>query len=952
MSLIIDGNSLTIEDVVNVARNSKIQVILSEDAKIKITNCCQIIIDAIENNEVHYGCSTGFGSLANKVINKEDASRLSRNIIISHAVGVDEPLNSEIVRAGMLIRVNSLSKGHSGVKLETVQRLLDILNNNIIPHIPSKGSLACSGDLCLLAHLGLVFTEPNDENDIADIKVTYNNEVMWSKDAMKLCNLNRVKLGPKEGLSITNGSSFTAGIACLAYVDAQKIAISALGGLSLSLEALIACPSAFDARIHNARNHKGQIEAASSIRQLIKKSEFIGSSSKIQDCYSLRCSPQVHGVLFECLEDACKKITNEINAATDNPLIFGSNNAILSGGNFHGEILGYVLDTMKIAIAEIGSISERRNFRILDSNLNNNLSDMLTHSPGLNSGYMITQYTSCALVLDNQKQASSDTIYSLPTCCSVEDHNSNAYNAALNALKVIKNVKYIIVNEYLCSIRGIQLRYQDEKYINKKLGQWTSNAYLNLLKLLHPGNEDHLISDEMTKFLNVVFTDEFVKSIEDIRNIDDNQRIIGIPPGTKDYGPKEMLIRERAINIIKTVFKKHALNEIDTPTFERKDILLGKYGDQQKLVFDLADQGGDSYSLRYDLTVPTARMCAMSNISNFRRYQISKVFRRDRPSIEKARMREFMQCDADLIGTYQTMKPDAEILKIVTEVLDQFNFEYVTKINHKKLLDLILDDCNVPKELQMITCSSIDKLDKNTWDEVQIELIGKGLSSETINMIESSIQLRGAPYKVLEILRKKYKKPEFIEIFDEMELLFNYLTIFDCLDKHIWDLSLARGLSYYTHLILESVIIGGEVGSICGGGRYDKLIGQFSNRDIPAVGFSIGIERIICHMEKQMKDINIENTQIYIFNLNKEHENIVMKITNQLWKNNYHVQFSQQNLTIKEHLGFAKNIPFVIILGEDEIKNGGCAVKNMNTKKQVFVLYENIVSFFKEQFNN
>jgi len=906
--MFITGSDLTIEDVYNIAVNNQ-QVSLSESAKAAIISAHQTVTK--ETDKVFYGINTGFGSLADTVIDRKDASQLSRNIIISHAVGVGEPLPVHWVRAAMVVRANALSKGHSGVSLDTVQRILDMLNFQITPIVPSKGSLACSGDLCLLAHMALVFTCGNDSED--GKCTTKDGVIRTGKEAFFIYNLERVVLGPKEGLAITNGSSFTAGVSCLLYHEAQKLYTLGLGALSMSCEALLAVPDAFDYRIHAARNHKGQLEVANSVLKLRKNSTLKGT--EVQDCYSLRCAPQVQGVLFESLEDAKTKITNEINAATDNPLVF--DNSILSGGNFHGEILAYTIDTLKIALAETGAISERRVFRMIDKHLSKGLPPMMVQNSGLNSGYMMPSYTMAALCLDNQKLASCDSIFSLPTCANTEDHNSNGWNAARNSMAIIENLKHLIATEFQYATRGITFR-------KGELGEGTKFIFEFTRSLLDTSENDFLISRESNEFFinldniyNIV--NSFLKRNLSIQNV-------SVPPGTRDFSPKEMLMRENIMNKIKNIFKLHGAGEIDTPTFERKDILMGKYGEQQKLVFDLTD----GYTLRYDLTVPLARYVAQHNISSLKRYHIGKVFRKDCPSIAQGRMREFYQMDFDIVGKTNLMQADAEIFKIVSSVLDTLEIPNLTKVNHKQLLNIIFDFCKIPDEKFNSVCSTIDKLDKLSWVEVQSELISKGISFETTLELEKFMSLKGSPREILSGLKSMLPSSP---VFEELSILFDYLEIYECKTK--LDLSLCRGLDYYTGVILETIIPDTNIGSIVGGGRYDKLIGMFCDHDVPSVGMSFGLERIFTYLKN--KEEKISPCDYYIINLNQT--KAAMMLANKFWSEFKRTEISQRDISLKEHLGYASesNIPYVIIIGENEVKNGGYILKNMGTKEQEFI---------------
>ncbi|TLN00051.1 histidine ammonia-lyase, partial [bacterium] len=341
-----------------------------------------------------------FGIFADRRIPSRDSARLSRNLILSHAVGTGQPLPVEVVRAAMLVRANTLTKGHSGVRFEVVNTLLEMLNKGVTPVVPSQGSLGSSGDLGPLSHMALVFTTDLDDRDEESGLAIFQGEQLTGREAMRRAGIPRIILGPKEGLAVNNGATFSAAIGALAIWDAVYLSDVAEAALSLSLEAMLGCTSAFDARLHEARGQHGQIAVAGKVRDLTAGSTLIGSTNRVQDAYSLRCAPQVQGASRDAIGFARGVIEAEINAATDNPLLFDTN-VVLSGGNFHGEPVGMVMDFLAIALAEIAAISERRVFRMTDAKLNGDLPPMLVDNPeaaGLNSGLMMPQYTAASLV--------------------------------------------------------------------------------------------------------------------------------------------------------------------------------------------------------------------------------------------------------------------------------------------------------------------------------------------------------------------------------------------------------------------------------------------------------------------------------------------------------------------------------------------------------------------------
>ena len=413
--------------------------------------------------------------------------------------------------------------------------------------------------------------------------------------------------------------------------------------------------------------------------------------------------------------------------------------------------------------------------------------------------------------------------------------------------------------------------------------------------------------------------------------------------------PMQMAIRERAFNTIKAVFKKHGAVEIDTPVFELKETLMGKYGEDSKLIYDLEDQGGELLSLRYDLTVPFARYVALNNFQLIKRFHIAKVYRRDNPQMNKGRFREFYQCDFDIAGVYGLMIPDAEVLKVLIEILNQLDIgEYVVKINHRQFLDAMVELSGCEKRKFKAICSSVDKLDKEPWEKVKEELITmKGLTEEMTTNLEKFVKLIGKPKELLQRLKTEaifqgHKEGE--ETIKEMEVLFEYLDAFGCLDRLSFDFSLARGLDYYTGLIYEAVLTDtNRVGSIAGGGRYDGLVGMFSGKQIPAVGVSIGIERVFAILEEKCKGDNTirpTETQIFIGQLGKNLIQERFKIMNDLWALGIKCEtLYQENPKSNRQLEFAleNGIPLILWLGETEVEQGIVKIKSLN-KKEEYIL--------------
>uniref|UniRef100_A0A182YEX5 histidine--tRNA ligase n=1 Tax=Anopheles stephensi TaxID=30069 RepID=A0A182YEX5_ANOST len=402
------------------------------------------------------------------------------------------------------------------------------------------------------------------------------------------------------------------------------------------------------------------------------------------------------------------------------------------------------------------------------------------------------------------------------------------------------------------------------------------------------------------------------------------------PKGTRDYGPESMALRQRVLDQVIRVFRKHGAETIDTPVFELKEVLTGKYGEDSKLIYDLKDQGGEILALRYDLTVPFARYVGMGNVFNIKRYHIAKVYRRDNPQITRGRYREFYQCDFDIAGTYDPMLPDAECVKVVCEILSDVGVgEFVVKLNHRKLLDGMFEACGVPADKFRTACSSVDKLDKTPWAEVKREMVEeKGLTEETVDRIGEYVTLHGGPELVDRLAADEKLKqiPSAMEGLEDMRLLLQYCDIFQVANRVSFDLSLARGLDYYTGVIYEAVLLGSgagggaeeeeiTVGSVAGGGRYDNLVGMFNpkRKQVPCVGVSIGVERLFSIIEARAGGKTRTNeTQVYA-----EHS---YKLNPKLLAQLQHCEEYQ--------------IPYAIILGDGELSRGVVKLREIATRKE------------------
>ena len=447
----LDGSSLTLDQVVAVARDGA-QVEVAPAAWPGVDASRKVVDRLVAKGEVAYGITTGFGEFAHVRIDRDQVRALQRNLLMSHAVGVSEPLAADVVRAMMLIRINTLLKGCSGVRRSLIEAIVAMLNSGLVPVVPSRGSVGASGDLCPLAHMALPL--------IGLGEAWIEGKRVAAAKALKECGLSPIVLEAKEGLALINGTQMMSAIGCLAVHDAQGLLQDAQVAAGMSLEALMGSVSPLEARIHKVRPHPGQAAVAANLRLLTKGSRIVKSHEgceRVQDAYSLRCIPQVLGACRDAIETAAAVLAIEINSATDNPLVF-ADGTILSQGNFHGEPIAFQLDFLAIAVAEIASISERRIERLVNPDLSEGLKPFLVEAGGLNSGFMIAQYVAAALVSENKVQAHPASVDSIPTSANQEDHVSMGSIAALKLGRVLENARNVVAIEALCAAQALDFK--------------------------------------------------------------------------------------------------------------------------------------------------------------------------------------------------------------------------------------------------------------------------------------------------------------------------------------------------------------------------------------------------------------------------------------------------------------------------------------------------------------
>ncbi len=471
MTITITGEHLTMEDVLAVAHGEPAS--MASHAIDAMQRSWQGVQTLLERGEIAYGVTTGFGAFKGRIIPRHEVETLQRNLVLSHAAGVGPLLNEATVRAVIAVRANTLAMGHSGIRPGTVQALLELLNAGIVPCIPAYGSLGASGDLAPLAHLACVL--------IGEGRALYKGQRRSGGEALRRAGLEPVTLGAKEGLALINGTAVTTTLGTLVTLSAENLIRAADIAGALSLEAARGTSAAFDARLHLVRPHPRQVDAAAYMRRLLKGSTFLRPHDPrdIQDAYSLRCIPQVHGAVRDTVAYARWTLEIELNAVTDNPLLFFDQDGepeIVSGGNFHAEPIGLALDYLKLGLTELGNISERRTARLVDEALSCGLPPFLTRYGGLESGFMLGQYTAAALASRNKVLAHPSTADTIPTSANTEDHVSMATNAAHDARTVLENVERIVAVELLAAAQGVDFR-REQLGGTARLGVGTQAAY-------------------------------------------------------------------------------------------------------------------------------------------------------------------------------------------------------------------------------------------------------------------------------------------------------------------------------------------------------------------------------------------------------------------------------------------------------------------------------------------
>ena len=500
-TVFLDMEGMTIEALVAVARQGA-EARLSAAAEARIAAGRALVDRWVREERRIYGVTTGFGALSDVAISGKDTRRLQENILMSHAAGVGRPLDAETVRAVMTLRVKDFARGHSGIRLETAQQLLELLNRGVVPVIPEKGSVGASGDLAPLAHLALVLLGKGE--------AFYNGRKMSGAEALNASGLAPIRLESAEGLALVNGTQVMTAIGALSVHDARQLSRLTDIAAAMTLEVLMGSRTEFNPKIHQVRPHPGQIAAAANMERITRASEIISSHSdcsRVQDAYTLRCSPQVHGATKDAIAYCRRVVETELNASTGNPLIFAESEEFLLGGNFHGQPVALAMDFLGIAVAELANISERRIERLVNPMLSG-LPAFLVSDGGLNSGFMIAQYTAAALVSENKVLAHPASVDSIPTSANKEDHVSMGTIAARKGREIVANTENVIGIELLCAAQALDL------FTNLKPGEGTLAAYQAIREAIPHLDTDRFLAADIAAMRELMRSGAILGAVE------------------------------------------------------------------------------------------------------------------------------------------------------------------------------------------------------------------------------------------------------------------------------------------------------------------------------------------------------------------------------------------------------------------------------------------------------
>jgi histidine ammonia-lyase len=514
-SLVLDGDNLTIDDAGDILHGHVGRLVLSPAARKKVIGARKCLEDLMSTGATIYGVNTGFGKLSNQRVAPEEVLALQENLLRSHAVGMGSLLSIPVSRLALALRIQALAKGHSGITTDLVDTLIEMYNRGVVPAIPEQGSVGASGDLAPLAHMALVvmgeghafLTRSGDNGNTSTLKA---RKAMSGRAALRRVRLKPHRPLAKEGISLINGTQISTAILADALVRARQLAKVADIAGAMTVEATKSSVRPFDARIQDIRPHLGQKTSATNLRRLLKASEIIPSHAncpKVQDAYSIRCMPQVHGTLRDAIADVTRVVECEMNSATDNPLVFPDTGEVISGGNFHAQPIALAADYLAAAVADLSSISERRVENLVNPDLSG-LPGFLTPHPGLNSGMMLIQVLAAALVSENKSLAFPISVDSIPTSANREDHVSMSTAAARKCRMIVTNASRVLACELLCAAQGLEFLKP------LRPGKGAEAAYQHLREHVRPLGRDRTLHRDLEAVERLIRSGSLVKTVE------------------------------------------------------------------------------------------------------------------------------------------------------------------------------------------------------------------------------------------------------------------------------------------------------------------------------------------------------------------------------------------------------------------------------------------------------
>jgi len=883
--------------------------------------------------------------------------------------GVPDVLSIEVSRAVLVVKLVALLEGRSKIKFPVMQYLVDLLNYGVTPVLLKSSVDGPTYDVNLLAD----FVRGTE-----GLEVFYKGNKAELSQTLSALEIKAPGLSKLECMSFVDGRTLPLAIAAMSLHRCAALVDLADAVAALSLEAIQGYVAPFAQDNYDVcRPHKGSMDVASNLRLLLDGSKQVDQSKrKGQDPFPFRTVPDVHGPAREALVVASRAIKVEVNASEAGPIGSFAKEA----APFHTYPIDHALRALMHDVATMSKLSAGRVTEMikgaacvaLPSDFSASISEtqlgaVWDREPVVAEHVFLLALFFEATVSKLQYVLCLEAGVAMQALALKEEAAIEASLKAIAAKEAAtkKREQELLAKAAADGTPVPTIKFDNKKKEDKKqakglqLGQGTSRFRSLLLPALRKGVDCSQQTHELVKLLDPTSA-SIKESLRELLSAVNQVSKPKIPKGTRDAMPEQMVIREKAFRIIRSVFERHGAVGIDTPVFERKETLTGKYGEDSKLIYDLADQGGEILALRYDLTVPFARFLATYKIENIKRYHIAKVYRRDNPAMSRGRFREFFQCDFDIAGVYTPMAPDAEALKVLCEILDNLQIGgYKVKLNHRKLLDGMMETCGVPKEKFRTICSAIDKLDKEDWKDVREEMVVlKGLAPETADAIGTYVtRAAGLPLDMLATLRADARLCEHKgaqEALSDMDTLFKFLKAFNCLERISFDMSLARGLDYYTGVIYEATLTDTDkVGSIAAGGRYDNLVGMFSGKQVPAVGVSVGIERIFAileELEQKRAPIRKNATQVLVASVGKDLLETRMALCAELWANGVNAEFLYDaNPKPSKQMDFAlaNSIPLVLWIGEEEIKQGIVKIKDMANHSENVVKREELAAKIK-----